>query len=114
MHPLAGVRSGSDEDRPRSSTSWLPIARGALAATLRPPIHARGERSFVYPIFYLDRWNLVQAASAAKQFHPAMIVMTRARKRVDLGKARDRFGQLPNLVHIDTLGDRASRSASRS
>jgi len=54
-------------------------------------------------IFYLDRWNLVQAASAAKQFHPAMIVMTRAHKRIDLGKARDRFGQLPDLVHIDTL-----------
>jgi glycerophosphoryl diester phosphodiesterase len=57
-------------------------------------------------IFYLDRGNLVQTASAAKQFHPAMIVMTRAHKRADLGKARDRFGQLPDLVHIDTLDAR--------
>jgi glycerophosphoryl diester phosphodiesterase len=54
-------------------------------------------------IFYLDRWNLVQAAESVKQVHPAMIVMTRAHKRADLGQARDRLGQLPDLIHIDAL-----------
>jgi glycerophosphoryl diester phosphodiesterase len=52
-------------------------------------------------IFYLDHWDLVNAAAPLKRSHPAMLVMTRAHKRGDLKQARTRLGQWPDLVHID-------------
>jgi hypothetical protein len=65
--------------------------------------------SFDDAIFFLDRWELVQAAGPVKRLHPAMLVMTRAYTRADLQHATERLGVLPDLIHVST-DDRAEVS----
>ncbi len=54
--------------------------------------------SFDDVIFYVDQWTTLQSAALMKRRHPAMMVMSRAHRRRDLGEAQERLGQLPDLI----------------
>ncbi len=104
---LRDVHLDNGEEIPRFSEIYE-ITRGRAVLVLHFQVDVVQEvtawvashGSFDDVIFYLDRWTTLQSAAPMKRLNPAMMVMSRAHHRRDLGEAREGLGQLPDLIHI--------------